>query len=189
LDATPDLTLLGSGAGERLFQAANAGDVNADGFSDLIGAGADQVRVWFGGSSPDAVPDLALARTYASVAGAGDVNGDGIADFVVGAPYDASGGSGRVSFFFGGRAVDTVEDMYYVGDRSGGAIGLSVAGGGHVDGPGPADLITSAYWDPDAIGYNKGRVYVFANSKAPPAPGPKRRLSFRTSLSERIPTS
>src|SRR6185436_15723579 len=115
--------------------------------------------LWFGGSSPDTVPDLTLARTYASVAGAGDVNGDGIGDFVVGA-------SGRVSIYFGGRAVDTLEDLYYVGD-SGAAIGLCVAGGGHVDGPGPSDLIASAFWDPEAIGYNMGRVYVFAISKPP----------------------
>jgi hypothetical protein len=68
-----------------------------------------------------------------------------------------------VSVYFGGSAVDTVEDLDYVGD-SGGDIGLCIAGGGHVDGPGPADLIVSAYYDPDAIGYNQGRVYVIANS-------------------------
>jgi len=170
-DATPDLTLLGSGINEHLMNAANAGDVNADGFSDLIGAGKDQVRVWFGGSTPNAVPDLTLACTYASVAGAGDVNCDGIDDFVVGKQYDASGGSGRVSIYFGGSAVDTVEDLYYVGDPSGGAIGLCVAGGGHADGPGPPDVITSAYWDPESIGYNKGHVYVMANSLIDICPG------------------
>jgi len=170
-DATPDLTVLGSGVNEHLMNAANAGDINDDGFSDLIGAGRDQVRVWFGGSSPNSVQDLTLARTYASVAGAGDVSGDGIDDVVVGSAYDASGGAGRVSVFFGGSAVDIVEDLYYVGD-SGGAIGLGVAGEGHVDGPGPSDLIVSAYYDPEQIGYNKGRVYVFANSFAPTAVPP-----------------
>ena len=163
-DTTPDLTFLGSGVNEHLMNAANAGDVNADGFSDLIGAGRTEVRVWFGGASPDSVPDLMLAAAYASVAGAGDANGDGIDDFVVGAPNDASGASGRVSIYFGGGAVDTVEDLYYVGNLSGGAIGTCVAGGGHVDGPGPSDVVAGAYWDPESIGYNKGRVYVFANS-------------------------
>jgi hypothetical protein len=147
---------------DHLLNAASAGDVNADGFSDLIGAGRGQVRVWFGGSSPNPVPDLALARTYASVAGAGDVNGDGIDDFVVGAPNDVSGA--RVSVYLGGSSVDTFEDLYYVGSQPGAAIGVSVAGRGHVDGPGPADLIASAYWDPESIGYNKGRVPVIANS-------------------------
>src|SRR5262245_30453910 len=114
--ATPDLTLLGSGVYEHLMRAANAGDVNADGFSDLIGAGTAQVRVWFGGSSPNPVPDLALARSYASVAGAGDVDGDGIDDFAVGAPNDAGGS--RVSIYLGGVAVDAVEDLHYVGNHT-----------------------------------------------------------------------
>ena len=168
-DTTSDLTLFGSGVNEHLINAANAGDINDDGFSDLIGAGRSQVCVWFGGSSPNPVPDLTLGRTYASVAGAGDVNGDGIDDFVVGAEYP---GSGRVSVFFGASAVDTVEDHYYVGAPSGGAIGLCVAGGGHVDGPGPSDLIASTYYDPEATGYNKGHVYVFGNSFTPTAVSP-----------------
>ena len=162
-DATPDLTLLGSGVNEHLMNVANAGDVNDDGFSDLIGAGRGQVRVWFGASSPNSVPDLTLARAYASVAGAGDVDGDGIDDFLVGAPYEGTGGTGRVSVFFGGSAVNIVEDMYHVGNHSGGRVGLCVAGGGRVDGPGPTDVIASAHEDPEAIGYNKGRVFVFGN--------------------------
>jgi len=161
-DTTPDLTVLGSVGNEHLMNAANAGDVNADGFSDLIGAGRVQVHVWFGGSSPNAVADLTLARTYASIAGAGDVNDDGIDDFLVGAPNDVSGG--RVSVYLGGSTVDTVEDLSYLADDAGAVIGLVVAGGGHVDGPGPADLIASANWDPEAIGYNRGRVYVFGNA-------------------------
>jgi FG-GAP repeat len=168
-DTTPDLTLLGSVVNERLMNAGSAGDVNGDGFSDVIGAGRSQVRVWFGGSSPNSVPDLTIGRTYASVSGAGDMDGDGTDDFVVGAP---SPGSGRVSVFFGGSAVDTVEDHHYVGDHAGGGLGLCVAGGGHVDGPGPADLIASAHEDPEAIGYNQGRVYVIANALSPTGVSP-----------------
>jgi hypothetical protein len=163
-DTTPDLTLAGSGVNEHLMNAANAGDVNGDGFSDLIGADNDHVFVWFGGSHPNSVPDLTLARRYASVAGAGDVDGDGTDDFVVGTEYDGTGG--RVSVFLGGSAVDTVEDLRYVGDRPGAGMGICVAGGGHVDGPGPTDVVASAYWDPEAIGYDKGLVYVFGNSFA-----------------------
>jgi hypothetical protein len=162
--------------------AANAGDVNADGYADLIGAEHDHVYVWFGGSSPNSVADLTLTRTYGTVAGAGDVNGDGIDDFLVGAPNDFSGGNaGRVSVFFGGSAVDAVEDLFYVGDNTG-AIGLVVAGGGHVDGPGPADVIASANYDPDQVGYNKGRVYVFQNSFTPTGVNPQRPVSGLTFL-------
>ena len=176
-DTTSDLTLLGSAASERLMYAANAGDINADGFSDLVGAGRSQVRVWFGGATPNAVPDLTIGRTFATVAGAGDVNGDGVADFVVGAPYASNGAglAGRVSLYYGSSAADTVEDHYYVPDQPGGNLGLCVAGGGRVDGAGPTDVIASATYDPEFIGYNQGRVYVFGNSFEPtvvPPPSP-----------------
>lgn len=170
-DSTPDLTLLGSAVNEGLMFAANAGDINDDGFSDLIGAGRSRVRVWFGGPSPNAVADLAFGRTFATVSGAGDVNGDGIDDFAIGAPWYA--GTGRVSLYFGASSADTVEDLHYSPDQPGGNLGLCVAGGGHVDGAGPADLIASATYDPEAIGYNQGRVYVFGNSAAPTAAPPQ----------------
>ena len=93
------------------------------------------------------------------------MNGDGVDDFVVGAPNDVRGS--RVSVYFGGSGVDTLEDLYYLADDPGAAIGICVAGGGHLDGPGPSDVIASAYWDPEAIGYNMGRVYVIANSNLP----------------------
>jgi hypothetical protein len=173
-DADADLTMLGSGVNARLLNAASAGDINADGFSDLIAAEKDHVRIWFGGPTPDATPDLTLARTYATVAGAGDVNGDGIDDFVVGAPTDGTAGpsAGRVSVFFGGSPVDTLEDLYFLGDRPGRFLGQCVAGAGHADGPGPADLILGSNEDPEQIGYNRGRVYVFANSNSPTAVSP-----------------
>src|SRR5262249_57819017 len=116
-DTTADLTLHGSGVNQRLMNTASAGDINADGFSDLIGAEKDHVYVWFGGSSPNSTPDLTLTGSYASVAGAGDVNGDGIDDFVVGAPNVAIGG--RVSVYLGGSGVDNLEDLAYFGDHYG----------------------------------------------------------------------
>ena len=169
-DTTPDVTVHGSVTNEHLMNAANAGDVNDDGFSDLIGASRTQVRLWFGGSSPNSVADLTLARPYASVAGAGDVNADGVDDFMVGVTNDFSGGSGRVSLYFGGNNVNATEDQHYVGNSTSGTVGVCVAGAGHVFGSGPSDLIISTFWDPEAIGYSKGRVYVVANSEVTAVP-------------------
>jgi hypothetical protein len=182
-DTTPDLTLFGSGINQHLEDAAHAGDVNDDGFSDLIGAERNNVFVWFGGSSANTVPDLTLSQSYASVGGAGDVDADGIDDFVVGDVYNATDGAGRVSVFLGGNGVDFDEDLYFAGDPARGPIGLGVAVGGHVDGPGPADLITSAYWDPESIGYNQGRVYVYGNSFESTAV----RAQTRVALSQNFP--
>ncbi|GJD93595.1 Ig-like domain-containing protein [Methylobacterium iners] len=133
--ATPvdvDLANLGS-AGFRIDGAAtqdragvsvsDAGDVNGDGFADLIvGAfGADpsgrnvagSSYVVFGSATPVNV-DLAnlgsagfridgaaaVDQSGFSVSSAGDINGDGLADLVVGSPYaDPGGGSAAGSTY------------------------------------------------------------------------------------------
>ncbi len=96
---------------------SGAGDVNGDGFADLIvgvrfgddgGASAGEAYVVFGKSSNPRVVDLtnlaagdgfiiqgdeASDRAGRSVSGAGDVNGDGYADLIVGASQGDDGGN------------------------------------------------------------------------------------------------
>ena len=98
----PDLTIRGAGASDRPTYAANAGDVNADGFSDLIVSKSGHAEVYLGGSSLHAIPDLTITGNFGTVAGAGDVNGDGVDDFAVGDAGDDTGGAdaGRVSVYF-----------------------------------------------------------------------------------------
>src|SRR5262245_21167983 len=167
-DTVADLTIRGLGASDRPAYAAGAGDVNADGFSDLIVSKSGHAEIYLGGSSPDAVSDLTISGSFATVTGVGDVNGDGIDDFALGAPGDDTGGmdAGRVSVYYGGNPLDPIADQSFVGDRQGRDLGRSLAVGGHIDGPGPADLIVDATEDPENVGYDRGRVYVFANSFA-----------------------
>src|SRR5262245_31687539 len=87
---TPALTLMrpGGSLGEIYGQSvAAAGDVNGDGFADVI-VGAPQssvggrAHIYFGGPNADTVADVTLSGTANeylgnSVAGAGDVNADG----------------------------------------------------------------------------------------------------------------
>ena len=92
------------------FSVASAGDVNRDGFADLIiAAGSGEVAVLFGKTSGWGAP-IALADVAAgtggfllhgrnagdgfgrSVASAGDLNGDGFADMIIGAPFADNAG-------------------------------------------------------------------------------------------------
>ena len=166
-DTAPDLTIHGSVLSDRPYAAA-AADVDGDGFSDLIIARGNRAEVFRGGPSPDIIADLTIPGAFASVAG-GDVNGDGVADLVLGAPSDATAGTngGRVSVYFGGGALDAIEDMHFFGDGPNRQFGRVVATG-RVDGPGPADLIVAAAQpDPEELGYDTGRVYVYANELEP----------------------
>ncbi|HZJ17758.1 MAG TPA: integrin alpha, partial [Chthoniobacteraceae bacterium] len=121
LDGTNGFTILGAADGDNAaFSASGAGDVNGDGFADLIigapfanegGSDRGAAYVVFGKaggfsastslSSLDGSAGFKLSgvansdRAGRSVSGAGDVNGDGFADFIVGAPYADEGGSDR----------------------------------------------------------------------------------------------
>jgi len=135
---------------------AGAGDVNRDGFGDLIvGApGYDAGRVFgYHGSAlgPNLSPDFSAKVTKspaefgASVAGAGDVNGDGFADVVVGAPRSGdstTAGTGTIRVYYGGRNGLASQPGFSVSETQANAfLGGSVAGAGDVNGDGLADVI------------------------------------------------
>jgi hypothetical protein len=94
LSATPAVLTVPSLNAAFGESVASAGDVNADGFDDVIVApwaiygGTGAVHVYLGGKGGLSNPPLTLAAdqqvAYISVAGAGDVNGDGLADVLVG---------------------------------------------------------------------------------------------------------
>ena len=175
LDYTADATLTGFAAGDAFGgSVAVAGDVNGDGFADLVvgaaynsagGAQAGRAYVFLGGAgSFDTTPDgiLTGAATMdsfgASVAGAGDVNGDGFADVVVGANQTMSA-PGRAYVFFGGAGTsfDQTPDATMSGETNGNYFGYSVSGAGDTNGDGYHDVIVGAF----PYGSSAGRAYVF----------------------------
>jgi len=159
-DNTPDVTMTGAAAGDKFGSSVGtAGDVNGDGFADVIvgapavgASGPGRAYIFYGGTVPDATPDLSMTGAAGgnefgnSVATAGDVNGDGYSDWIVGAPNNGAGGAaaGRAYVFYGGASPDTVADLTLTGPGAGANLGYTVGGAGDVNGDGYADVIVGA---------------------------------------------
>ncbi len=141
------------------YSVAGAGDVNGDGFADvLVGApgwGSGQVLAFYGSASgPSIAPSFTAkinktpAEFGSSVAGIGDINGDGISDIAIGAPrVDGNGttGVGSVRVYYGGRMGLANAPAFSIGETQTNALfGFSVAGAGDVNKDGVADFIVGA---------------------------------------------
>jgi hypothetical protein len=176
-----DAVISGTAFEEIGRSVSAAGDLNGDGFGDvLVGTGVggplDEGRVYvFNGplSGPltladaDAVIVGATADDAlgASLAPAGDLDGDGFDDIVVGAPRTVplgnNNGPGRV-FVFHGPLAGTIPALSAAavlqGELDNDDFGISVAVG-DVSGDGVKDLVVGA----DQLFRNDGtgRVYVF----------------------------
>ncbi|MCB9712267.1 MAG: FG-GAP repeat protein [Myxococcales bacterium] len=182
------------------YAVAGVGDVDGDGFSDLlIGAyrgdpgdsDAGETYLVFGSPLLPPVVDLSLAdvrfdgidyqdNSGFAIGGAGDVNGDGYADIIIGAyQADPNGVSsaGETYLVFGGPGLPYVYDLANADVRLEGVAqydssGRAVAGAGDLDGDGYSDIIVSApQADPGGTS-NAGTSYVvFGAPDLPPVIG------------------
>ena len=166
-------TFTGEAAEDRFgVSVSGAGDVNNDGFDDLIvgatlndagGFNAGRAYV-FSGQTGDTLyvftGEAAVDYFGRSVSGAGDVNNDGFDDLIVGAHSNTAGGSdaGRAYVYSGQSGVLLYN---FTGEAAEDQFGLSVASAGDVDNDGFDDLIVEAPLN-DAGGHNAGRAYVFS---------------------------
>ncbi len=167
------------------LSVASAGDVNGDGFDDVI-IGASRYDnflddegaafIYFGGAATfnlnaDALVESNQASTQMgiSVAGAGDVNGDGFGDVIVGAPvFDNGLVAGGAAFIYFGAAAgfDTGVDAQLDTNQANARLGISVAGAGDVNGDGFADVIVGAYFY-DNVETNEGAAFVYFGGAGP----------------------
>lgn len=124
------------------------GDVNGDGYTDVVvGAyGPDAAWVYFGGATPDTIPDVRLRQSGGASAEhfvciPGDLNGDGREDAVVSQPCSEDVRYARAFVFFGGAPMDSIVDLEIWGEiEYGYTFRLS---GGDLNNDGFADLIMS----------------------------------------------
>jgi hypothetical protein len=166
------------------ISVATAGDVNGDGFSDLIvGANAfddgpnpneGRAFVYYGSATGvSTMPDRILSDANQAdaqfgycVATAGDVNGDGYSDMVIGARnYDdgANMDEGRVYIYYGSSSGVSATADLQVGDAdmAGASFGTSVACAGDINGDGYSDMISGAYAYNDGSNSFEGRTFIY----------------------------
>ncbi len=182
---TVDKSLHGEAAGDQFgWSAGAAGDVNGDGYDDII-VGAHyhdrsltdldtgKVYVYHGaGGGIEAAPaftatgELALDFFGSAVDGAGDVNGDGYDDIIIGARGNDESGqdAGKVYVYHGGPSgLSATPAFTDVGTDVESNFGNAVAGAGDINGDGYADVIVGAPTSP-AVGEYAGKVYVYLGS-------------------------
>jgi hypothetical protein len=192
-------TLLESDQADALlgYSVSGAGDVNADGYSDVIvgaawydaGQSDEGAAFVFLGSAAgiaDGTPANAAAQLESdqvdanlgySVSGAGDVNGDGYADVIAGAPfYDAGQNDEGAAFVFLGSASGIADgnpataSAQFESDQADANLGYTVSDSGDVDGDGFADVIVGAYRY-NAGENNEGAAFVFHGGSSGVADG------------------
>ncbi|HMI90923.1 MAG TPA: FG-GAP-like repeat-containing protein, partial [Polyangiales bacterium] len=164
-DGTQSLAYLGSAV-------ASAGDVNGDGFSDLIvgeprydNGNSDEGRalVYYGSRGILAPNVQAYAPGVGSMYAAGDVNGDGYADVLLTDMYFSGGNAveGKVYVYHGGpTGIATTAAFSVEGNQDQAYLGWSAAAAGDVDGDGYGDIIIGApRWDNGHT--DEGKALVF----------------------------
>jgi hypothetical protein len=165
-----------AGADQLLgYAVASAGDVNGDGFEDVIAGAPGVGRAYLhlgSASGTSATPAVTLSPTLCdptrpssfghAVAPAGDVNGDHYADVIVGAPdcgRDLARASEGAAFVYLGGPSGLAATPHWVatGGASGRRLGWSVASAGDVNDDGAADVVVGAPF----YGSETGSVFVW----------------------------
>jgi hypothetical protein len=175
LNNTQGFRILGARRAEMTGgSVSSAGDVNGDGFADVIIGNVNVVRgtsyVIFGkarGFSDIRLDTLnatqgfrilgdntTFDRSGISVSSAGDINGDGYADVIIGAVWTQGARPGKSYVIFGKArgfmdislgALTPTQGFRILGARTNDYSGSSVSDAGDVNGDGYADVIVGAY--------------------------------------------
>lgn len=192
--ADADAKLVGAPQDLAGFRLDRAGDLDGDGFGDLVigapsnpgfgGTGVGATYVLYGSADRlagmSSLPAIAARlvgeedddRPGIGLAGAGDLDHDGLDDLIVGADLEDTGGTnaGAAYVFYGSasRLAGTVSlataDAKLVGEAAGDQAGINVAIAGRLDGDPFAELVVGAFGH-SASGPAAGAAYVIFGEK------------------------
>ncbi|MCK5015938.1 MAG: FG-GAP repeat protein [Candidatus Peribacteraceae bacterium] len=165
--------------GNRNLVISTAGDVNGDGYSDIVvgNASINTIHVYHGSSEgigltpawTRTVPQFGGGFGF-SVSTAGDLNGDGFDDIIVGSPGVDYSKTGAAFFYLGSSTglASTPENIESTGGNAflplitEGQFGYSVSTAGDLNSDGYSDLIIGApTFDHDLKSEQKGATFVW----------------------------
>lgn len=182
INTAPIAILETNQANANLSSVASAGDVNGDGYSDII-MGANNYSngqaseggafVYHGSASGINITAITIAESNQanallgfSAASAGDINGDGYSDVIAGAHHYNNGGvnEGAVFVYYGSATgISTIPAAILESNQANALLGFSVASAGDVNGDGYSDIVAGAdnYSNGQA---NEGAAYLYYGS-------------------------
>ncbi len=176
LSTTADWTAVGENSGDNFgISLSIAGDVNGDGYSDIIvgangySSSTGKGYLYYGNSGGlststgwTATGEDILNEFGISVNTAGDVNGDGYSDVIVGA-YRFSSFTGKAYLYYGSSSgLSTTADWTATGENIMDYFGLSIATAGDLNGDGYNDVIVGAYKFSSFV----GKAYLYYGSSS-----------------------
>ena len=169
MDNLPDMTFTGQFEGEALGVGNSLGDVNGDGYLDIIlgacayNSGYGRIHIYFGGPDMDSVPDITIVGKskgawFGRRIEAFDIDRDGCDDIlVVATQYNND--TGRAYLFYGGDPFDTTVDVVFDGENPDDRFGRQATMGPDVNGDGYGEILIGARGWPGDKG--QGRAYLY----------------------------